>query len=131
MKWARAILTSAFWSELRLIGVRAEQVWRMVPEAHKWAFAGASLMMALTSLSAVAVPVVLGRLVDEMAAGVNRQAGAQELLNIAASLLGIIAALVILRELFNVVRRFLVENTCTRIDKHLSMKVIARLLKVE
>src|SRR5260370_12691871 len=88
-------------------------------------------MMALTSLSAVAVPVVLGRLVHEMAAGVNRQAGAQELLSSAATLLGLIAALVVLRELFNVVRRFLVENTCTRIDKHLSTKLIARLLKVE
>ena len=46
-------------------------------------------------------------------------------------MLGLIAALVVLREIFNVLRRYLVESTCTRIDKHLSVKVVSRLLKVE
>jgi ATP-binding cassette, subfamily B, bacterial len=115
----------------RLICRRARQVWEMVPGSHKWAFAGATLLMGLTSFTAVGVPVTVGRLVDDMSEQVRRQAAADELLWTAGTLLGVIAALVLVRELFNVLRRYLVENTCTRIDKHLSIKVLSHLLRVE
>ena len=126
--------TGAFWSELRLICRRAAQVWVTVPRAHKWGFGVASGLMALTSLTAVFVPVALGRLVDDAwlprrpAAGCRRANSSRP----PELLLGIIAALVFLRgEIFNVLRRFLVENTCTRIDKQLSVKVVSHLLTVD
>ncbi len=121
----------AFWSELRMICHRARQVWIMVPTGHKWAFSGAGLMMAFTSISAVAVSVTLGKLVDDMSAGVQQSASREQLLATATLLLGIIAALVVLREGFNVLRRYLVENTCTRLDKLLTVKVVSHLLKAE
>jgi ATP-binding cassette subfamily B protein len=121
----------AFWSEFALICRRARQVWGMVPHAYKFSFAFAAVLMALTSASAVAVPVVLGRLVDDVSAEVMAKVPGDEIFWTAAALLGLIAALVLLREMFNVLRRFLVENTCTRMDKHLSVKVVSRLLKVE
>src|SRR5437868_15213822 len=40
------------------------------------------------------------------------------------SLLLTVAILVLLRELLQVRRRYLVENTCTRIERHLSVKVV-------
>ena len=36
-----------------------------------------------------------------------------------------------MREVMNVLRRFLVENTCTRIDRDMSVRVISHLLKVD
>src|SRR5438270_11538789 len=112
-----------FWSELRMICRRGRQVWTMVPRRHKLALGGAAVLMALTSLTAVVIPVALGHLVDDVADGVRRGASGTDLFRTAAVILGVIAGFVMMRELFNVLRRFLVENTCTRIDKYLSVKV--------
>ena len=87
--------------------------------------------MALTSITAVIVPVALGRLVDDVGAGVLQQAPASQLFRTAGTILGVIAVVVFVRELFNVLRRYLVENTCTRIDKQLSVKIVAHLLTVD
>jgi ATP-binding cassette, subfamily B, bacterial len=124
-------MARSFWSEFGLICRRAGQVWNLVPTAHKGTFAIAALLMALTSATAVAIPVVLGRLVDSLSAAVQAQASSDELFWTAGALLGVIAGLVVVREILNVLRRYVVENTCTRIDKQLSMKVVSRLLKVE
>jgi ATP-binding cassette, subfamily B, bacterial len=122
---------SAFWSEFCLLCQRGWQVWRTVPRRHKWAFGIAGMMMALTSLTSVVVPVALGRLVDDVGKGVQNQASSTSLLWTAGTILGVIAVLVVLRESFNVVRRYLVENTCTRIDKQLSVRVVSHLLTVD
>src|SRR4051794_7249251 len=90
----------AFWSELRLICRRGRQVWAMVPRRHKWALGGAAVLMALTSLTAVVIPVALGRLVDDVSDGVRRGAAGLELFWTAATILGVIAAFVVLREFF-------------------------------
>src|ERR1700691_4622347 len=123
--------TWAFWSEFRLLCQRGWQVWRTVPRRHKWAFGISGCLMALTSITAVIVPVALGRLVDDVGAGVLQQAPASQLFRTAGTILGVIAVVVFVRELFNVLRRYLVENTCTRIDKQLSVKIVAHLLTVD
>ena len=120
-----------FWSEFRLLCQRGWQVWKSVPRRHKWAFGSAGCLMALTSFTSVIVPVAMGRLVDDVGRGVQQQAPASTLLWTAGTILGVIAVLVVLREMFNVVRRYLVENTCTRIDKQLSVRVVSHLLTVD
>ena len=77
------------------------------------------------------IPVALGRLVDDMDKAVHGNASSDDLLWTAGELLGVIAGLVIVREIFNVLRRYVVESTCTRIEKHLTVKVVSRLLKAE
>jgi ATP-binding cassette subfamily B protein len=54
-----------------------------------------------------------------------------EVFRFALRYLSTIAILVVAREGFHVLRRFLVENTCTRIDKHLSVRVVSHLLHVD
>ncbi len=103
----------------------------MVPTGDKWAFAGASCLMAFASFTAVGLPLAMGGLVDGMSGGVQNHNPADELFRTAAYYLGIIAGLVLLRELLHVFRRYLVENTCTRIEKQLSVKVVSHLLKVD
>jgi ATP-binding cassette, subfamily B, bacterial len=90
-----------------------------------------SVLMALTSVASVGIPVALGRLVDDMDKAVHGRASSDDLLWTAAELLGVIAGLVIVREIFNVLRRYVVESTCTRIEKQLTVKVVSRLLKAE
>ena len=123
--------TWAFWSEFRLLCQRGWQVWRTVSRRNKWAFGIAGFLMALTSITTVIVPVALGRLVDDVGTGVQQHAAASTLLWTAGTILGVIALVVFLREMLNVLRRYLVENTCTRIDKQLSVKIVSHLLTVD
>jgi ATP-binding cassette subfamily B protein len=120
-----------FFRELRLLGHTALQVKRAVPRRHKWALGGAAVVMGLTSLASIALPVLLGRLVDAVQRGHQEHLPSQEMLRLAGWALGGIAAVVLTREALQLVRRFLVENTCTRIDKYMSVKVVSHLMQAD
>jgi ATP-binding cassette subfamily B protein len=117
--------------ELRLIVRRGRQVWRLVPLRHKLALGGAALLMAVTSAANTAVPLLLGSLVDRIKSGTEAGAEAASLYGVAATFLGLLALAYLVREALNVGRRHLVENTCTRIDRDLMVRLVGRLLKVD
>jgi ATP-binding cassette subfamily B protein len=119
------------WRELQMVLHRAVQVWWMVPRRHRWALGGAAFLMSIASAIATGVPLLLGQLVDSIKAGTEQQLSHEELFRYATVYLLAIAGLVLLREVLNVIRRFLVENTCTRIDKHLSVDVVSHLLQAD
>jgi ATP-binding cassette subfamily B protein len=120
-----------FRHELRLVSRRARQVWRLVPHRHKLALAGAALVMAVTSFSNTLMPLLLGKLVDAVNEGVKQDLGHRELYHLATYYLAFIAGTYLFRETLNVFRRYLVENTCTRIDRDMTVKLVAHLLKVD
>jgi ATP-binding cassette subfamily B protein len=120
-----------FFSEVRLISGRAREVWRMVPRQFKWAFLAATGVMALGSAANVGIPLLLGWLINTMTAGASAGQSTDQLVTIALFALAGIAGLVFTREGLNVLRRFLVENTCTRIDKHLNVTVASHLLRTD
>jgi ATP-binding cassette subfamily B protein len=117
--------------ELRLIVKRGRKVWRLVPRRHKLALAGAAVLMALVSTCNTAIPVFLGKLVDGMQTQTHQGLGAEHILRSAALFLGIIAAAYVIREGLQVARRNLVESTCTRIEKLMTVKLVSHLLKLE
>jgi ATP-binding cassette subfamily B protein len=119
---------------LREIGdifLQARQTWRLVPSRHKMALFGASGVMALGSAAGIGIPLLLGRLVDQVKVGTEQQLGAAHLYQVAGIYLALIALCYFLRELLNVARRYLVENTCTRLEKVLTVKLVSRLLEME
>jgi ATP-binding cassette subfamily B protein len=120
-----------FWHELRIILKRGRQVWRLVPHRHKVAFGIAALIMALTSACNTALPLFLGKLVDQVKHGTEQNFGADALYRVAACYLALIAGAYLLREGLQVVRRYLVENSCTRIEKVMTLKLISHLMKVD
>jgi ATP-binding cassette subfamily B protein len=104
----------------------------MVPRRFKWALGGAALLMALASACATAVPLVIGYLIDGIKdRTAPPQATGEAVFQFATYCLVGIAGLVLLREGLHVFRRYLVESTCTRIDKHMSVRVVSHLLQVE
>jgi ATP-binding cassette subfamily B protein len=115
--------SNGFGTEVRLILQRGRQVWRLVSLWHKLGLAVAVIIMAGVSLSNIAIAVLLGRLV-------NTVAGASPYLA-AAKILGMMAAVYLLRETCNVARRYLVENICTRLHRNMSVRVVNHLLKIE
>jgi ATP-binding cassette subfamily B protein len=120
-----------FRQELQLIGRRARTVWGMVPGRMRWALGGALAVMTLGSLANTAIPLLLGSLVNIVQAGTVEGMPTPMLLRAVWTALGFIALAVLVREALQVLRRYLVENTCTRIEKHLSVRVVSHLLQTD
>src|SRR5205823_1539821 len=99
-------------SEVRLIAQRARKAWGLLARRHKLALIGAASIMALTSASNTAVALLLGRLVDSIQTGVEQHADPSGLFQAALWVLGIIAAVYVVREALNIVRRYFVEYAC-------------------
>jgi ATP-binding cassette subfamily B protein len=120
-----------FLSELRLLVHSALKVRSMVPRRFQLALGTAGGLMVLTSLVAIALPLLLGKLVDSVQAANSGGVSGRAMIAMASYYLAGIAAVVLLREALNLVRRFLVESTCTRIDKHVSVRVVSHLMQAD
>ena len=120
-----------FASELRLTLRRARQVWKLVPRKHKVALGCAALVMALTSACNTAMPLLLGRLVDGVKTGTDQGWSGAVLFRVAALYLSLIGAAYLLREGFNVLRRYLVQNTCTRLNRDVSLRLVSHVTQTE
>lgn len=117
--------------EVRVILRQARHVWRIVPHRHALAFVLATVVMALSGACSTAMPLFLGRLVDRVKTGTEQNVGSVALFWIAAWYLGAIAIAYVGREGLNVFRRYLVENSCTRLDKLVTIRLVSHLLKVD
>src|SRR5579871_2090834 len=118
-------------SELRLMIKRARQVWRLVPGRRKGALGAAAFIMALISLCNTSVPLLLGKLVDEVKIGTEQGSTHNDLYRLAAWFLSLIGLAYLLREGLNVLRRYLVDNAYASINRHMSVKLMAHMMKVD
>jgi ATP-binding cassette subfamily B protein len=117
-------------AEIRLILRRGRQVWRLVPRRHKLGLGVAGGIMALTSACNTAVALLLGKLVDGVQTGHEHGWSHAAIYTIAGEVLGTIGFVYLLREALNVARRYLVENSCTRINRDMCVRVVNHLMKV-
>ena len=119
------------WRELRYIGRRGRQVWRLVPWRHRWALAGALLVMCLASAGNTAIAIYLGKLVESVDPKKTQGLSSQAILQGARYYLVLIGLAYLVRESMNVLRRYLVENTCTRINRDMCVRLVGHLMKVD
>jgi ATP-binding cassette subfamily B protein len=117
-------------AEMSLMLRRGREVWRLVPRTHKWALAGAAVVMACTSVCSTALALLLGQLVDGVQRGTLEGRPGETLYHLAAWYLGLIAAAYLVREILNVLRRYLVTNTCTRINRDMSLQLMSHMMSV-
>src|SRR3954454_11370066 len=118
-------------SELRSIVKRAVQTWLLVPRSQRWALGGAILVMGLTSAANTAIPLFLGKLIDSVDPERHRSLGQSSLLHTAAFFLSLMGVAYLVRESMNVLRRYLVENVCTRIDRDMCVRLVGHLMKAD
>ncbi|HVK07782.1 MAG TPA: ABC transporter ATP-binding protein [Gemmataceae bacterium] len=118
-------------TELRELASTARLTWRMLSRSHRYALLAAVAVMAVGGLANTFLPLLSGRIVDRVATGLQADEPRAAILEAVATLLGIIAVLIFARELLQVLRRFLVENACTRIERHTSVRVVSHLMQAD
>src|SRR5262249_42218425 len=121
----------SFLHEFRFLLGLGRQTWRLVTRRHKFALGIAALLMAVASACNIAVPLLLGRVVDTIDQGLRQGLGQNVLYRATGFLLLLIAAAYTLREVIGVLRRYLVENACTKIEKAVTVRVVNQLIRAE
>jgi ATP-binding cassette subfamily B protein len=119
-----------FFAESKLILGYAGTVWQMIPWRQKLTFFVAAVLMAAVSACNIGFPLLLGQLVD-LARPEHADEGRATLLRAAASILGSIAALYVLREAVQLVRRYMIEAACTRLEQLMTVRVIGHMMKAD
>jgi ATP-binding cassette subfamily B protein len=117
-----------FFTETRRILGYAGITWRLIPWRQRLVFGFAAVLMAAVSACNVGFPLLLGRLVD---LAKNESTDANSLLRSALLILGTIAALYVVREVVQLVRRYLIESGCTKLEQLMTVKVIGHLMKAD
>lgn len=120
-----------FWHELATIIQHAGRVWRLVPTRPKAMLGGATGLITLTSMCYVAIPLLLGRLINDVQHGMERGLARSALGRLAAFDLALLAGAYLAREFLHVARRYLVDSTCLRIEKQMTVRVVSHLLTVD
>jgi ATP-binding cassette, subfamily B, bacterial len=117
--------------QLRTFARRSRQVWRLISWRQRLSLCIALIFMCFSSGANTTIALCLGRLVDAVSPEVNPGLTRDSLTKVAAVYLAVIGVSYLVREIMNVFRRFLVEYTCTRIDKEVYVRVISHLMKVD
>jgi ATP-binding cassette, subfamily B, bacterial len=129
----------SFGRELIIIAQRAGQIWKLVPPRQRWTLSVAVLLMALGGVSNTAIPLLLGQLVDTVRDAAPRDAASDAITKTVATpfvetagwFLGLIGLAYLLREALQVGRRYLVEDTCTQLEKHLFVTLVSHLMMAD
>ncbi len=117
--------------ELKDIARCGRQVWGKVPASRKLALVGAVGVMAVYSAANSGIYLCLGSLVNSVKRGMDAHFTDSAVWRIALFYLSAIGCAYLVRESMNVLRRYLVENTCTQIDKDLCVNLVAHLMMVD
>ena len=115
--------------ELRTAWGRGRQVWAMVSRRDKSYLWAAGLLMAVVGASAAAIKYLLGELVNSVE--VYKSADTETFFRIAAMYLLGIAGLFLVSEAIQVVRKYIVQNTMTRIERDRVVALVTHLLRVD
>ncbi len=120
-----------FSTEIRELSQTAQKTWQMLSRPHRVALLAAVLIMAGGAFTATAIPLLSGRLVDRVANGIQSGESRSAVLEGVAYVLCGIACMMLVREFLQVLRRYLVESTCTRIERHTTVKVVSHLVQAD
>jgi ATP-binding cassette subfamily B protein len=126
----RATLKAAI-SVLASIRHQVVAVRKLISWRHRLCLGGALVVMSLASGANTAIALCLGSLVDAVNPQLHPGESRAALGRIAVISLGLIGLAYLVRETMNVLRRYLIEEMCTRIDKDMHVRVVSHLMKVE
>lgn len=114
--------------ELGGIWSRRKQVWPLVARRDRLGFGAAVIVMAVSSLIETGIAILLGRFFDRVLK--LGGAPAHELLRFAGWSLGLLAGAYAIKESLQLLRRWLVQTTASRIERDMTVKLLSHLLTV-
>ena len=117
--------------ELRNMVRRSRQIWRLIPRRARVSLCAALIIMCLSSCANTLIALCLGGLVNAVSSEVAPVRTRESLTKAAAIYFAVIGTCYLVREFMNVLRRYLVEDTCTRVDKEVYVRVVSHLMQVE
>ena len=113
------------WNELRWIARAVHQVWNHLPRRDRVGLIVALFLMPVGGFLTNAPAILLGRLVDKMLRGLATN------ISTTAPFIAWIAVAIIIREALAILRKYLVENTSTHVQKSKTVQVVEHLLRLD
>ncbi len=113
------------WQQLKTILRMFLYIWKTLPRLHRISLLGATLITIGTGVLTNAPPLILGRLVDTLLNGSSAS------FRVCLNFVLVLAFVIAVKEGLQVIRKYLVENACTRIEKQSSLALISHVLKLD
>lgn len=114
--------------DLAVVWNRRKQIWRLLPRADKLGFGSGLIIMAVIAFLENQIPILLGRFFNTVT---DVSARPQVMLPFVGRALAILTALYIGKESLQLVRRWLVSRTATRIESNMTVRLVGHLLKID
>jgi ATP-binding cassette subfamily B protein len=119
---------SPFLGDLAIVWKRRKQIWQLLPRADKLGFGSGLLIMALVAYLENQIPMLLGKFFD----GVKDVASHPAMMvPFVTKALGLLTAIYLGKESLQLVRRWLVSRTATRIEASMMVRLVGHLLKID
>ena len=119
------------WREVRNTTRRGQDVWRLMPSHQKRALGLASLIMLVWALAMQAIPLGLAQVINVVGEAKKAGSSRPEMIRMASIYLAAIGFAYLVREATSVLRRYMVNQVCTQVDKDLSVRLVAHLMEVD
>jgi ATP-binding cassette subfamily B protein len=104
---------------------------RMIPRNDRIALGCGLALMVAISLCNTEFPILQGQLLDGIQGDLQQQRTSHEIYRTAGIYLGLIAGVFLIRETLLVVRSYIVESACTRIEKAMTVTTFSHLLRMD
>lgn len=106
-----------------------KQIWRLISRADKTGFISGVLIMALVAAIETGIAILIGWFFNRVAAFAGRPVS--EWKYVVINSLAILAGAYIFKETLNLLRRWIVTRTTTRIERNMTVRLVGHLLKVD
>lgn len=116
-------------TELITLVRRATQVWPFVAVEDRLTLGAAAILMGITSAANTGVAILLGRLVDQVQMGTEKELSSTQMYWAAGWILGGLALIYVLREGLHVARRSFVERSVARLNRDMQLQLVGHVLR--
>ncbi len=122
---------TSFWTEVCLISAHAWSVWKLVARHDRIALGIALLLMCAMSVCNTLFPVLQGYMLDGIQEQSRGQGSIDLMYRVVAIYLAMIAGVFLAREAIQVLRSYVVERSCTAIEKKMTVELFSHLMKFD
>jgi ATP-binding cassette subfamily B protein len=119
---------SPFLGDLAVVWNRRKQIWQLLPRADKLGFGSGLVIMGAVAYLENQIPLKLGDFFD---GATKRAADPASLAPFVIKALAILTAIYIGKETLQLLRRWLVSRTATRIEANMMVRLVGHLLKID